>query len=101
MFDSERLMLPELPYLEPQKLQTSSRRFRSPPKKVDKKKESENLFIYKDFDTSLTKVKGHIKQMPRLDQTTSQRGEDMIRDRLLSFNVRDGSLSTFDRNNRR
>lgn len=30
----------------------------------------ENLFIYKDFDTSLTKVKGPVKKLPRLEQTT-------------------------------
>ena len=59
-----------------------------------KKKDSENLFIYKDFDTSLTKVKTHIKQLPRLNQTTAVRGEDLIRDRLLSFQVKQGQLSS-------
>ena len=50
------------------------------------------MFIYKDFDTSLTKVKGPVKRLPKLEQTTGQRGEDLIRDRLLSFNVKDGHL---------
>ena len=58
--------------------------------------ENENLFIYKDFDTSLTKVKGNIKKLPVIGQTTSKRGEDLIRDRLLSFNVKNGQLSNFD-----
>ena len=39
-----------------------------------KKKEDENLFIYKDFDTSLTAVKGNVKKLPILEQTTAQRG---------------------------
>ena len=76
-------------------------RARSPPKKRFANKgggdgDSENLFIYKDFDTSLTKVKGHIKKLPLLDETTGKRGEDLLRDRLLSFNVRNGNLSNFD-----
>lgn len=50
--------------------------------------------IYKDFDTSLTKVKNAIKKLPLLEQTTSKRGEDLIRDRLLSFNVKNGYIST-------
>ena len=33
-----------------------------------------------------------MKKLPLLLQTTSQRGEDMIRDRLLSFNVKDGQI---------
>lgn len=57
-----------------------------------KKSESENLLIYKDFDTTLTKVKTPMKKLPILKQTTSQRGEDLIRDRLLSFNVKDGQI---------
>ena len=36
-----------------------------------KKKDDENLFIYKDFDTSLTAVKGNIKKLPVLEQTTA------------------------------
>lgn len=31
-----------------------------------KKKEDDNLFIYKDFDTSLTAVKGNIRKLPVL-----------------------------------
>ena len=38
-------------------------RAKSPPKKKVVS-ENENLFIYKDFDTSLTKVKGNIKKLP-------------------------------------
>ena len=68
------------------------------PQKSLKKGEPENLFIYKDFDTSLTAVKGNIKKLPLLEQTTKTRGEDLIRDRLLSFNVRNGSLASLDRN---
>ena len=37
----------------------------------NKKKEDENLFIYKDFDTRLTNVKGNIKKLPVLEQTTA------------------------------
>ena len=66
-----------------------------------KKKEDDNLFIYKDFDTSLTAVKGNIRKLPVLQQTTAQRGQDMIRDRLLSFNVRNGSLAALDRSERK
>ena len=39
-----------------------------------KKEDPDNLFIYKDFDTSLTAVKGNIKRLPILEQTTAQRG---------------------------
>lgn len=48
------------------------------------------MLIYKDFDTSLTKVKTAIRKLPFLEQTTSKRSEDLIRDRLLSFNVKNG-----------
>ena len=61
------------------------------------RKDFENLFIYKDFDTSLTKVKTPIRHYPRLGQTTAKRPEDLIRDRLLSFNVNGGKLSAMDR----
>lgn len=73
-----------------------NRRAKSP----QKKKDDESLFIYKDFDTSLTAVKGNIKKLPILEQTTAQRGHDMIRDRLLSFNVRNGSLAALERHDR-
>ena len=53
----------------------------------------ENLFIYKDFDTSLTKVKVAVGKLAPVNKTTSKRGEDLIRDRLLSFNVKNGNLS--------
>ena len=66
-----------------------------------KRVNEENLFIYKDFDTSLTAVKGPVKQLALLDQTTSKRGEDLIRDRLLSFNLRSGNLNTLDRGDRK
>ena len=52
-------------------------RFKSPnrnAKSNQKKKDDENLFIYKDFDTRLTAVKGNIKRLPILEQTTAQRG---------------------------
>ena len=62
-----------------------------------KKHDNENLLIYKDFDTSLTKVKHAVRKLPLLEQTTSKRGEDLIRDRLLSFNVKNGFISTEDR----
>ena len=61
-----------------------------------KRKDNENLFIYKDFDTSLTKVKVPVTRLPALNQTTSKRPEDLIRDRLLSFAVKNGQLSQFD-----
>ena len=32
-----------------------------------RKKDTENLFIYKDFDTSLTKVKVPVSKLARLD----------------------------------
>ena len=48
--------------------------------------------IYKEFDTSLTKVKGPVNRLPHLKQTTNQRPDDMIRDRLLSFNVKNGQV---------
>ena len=41
-------------------------------------------------------MKGPIKKLPLLDETTGKRGEDLLRDRLLSFNVRNGNLSNFD-----
>jgi len=66
-----------------------------------KKANEENLFIYKDFDTSLTAVKGPVKKLALLGQTTSKRGEDLIRDRLLSFNLRSGHLNTLDRGDRK
>lgn len=58
-----------------------------------RKKDTENLFIYKDFDTSLTKVKVAVGRLAPVDKTTSIRGEDLIRDRLLSFNVKNGHLA--------
>ena len=56
----------------------------------------ENLFIYKDFETNLTKVKVPVTRLPSLGQTTNKCAEDLIRDRLLSFNVRDGVATKFD-----
>ena len=64
---------------------------------IAKKKQDENLMIYKDFDTSLTAVKTAVNRLPRLGQTTSQRPEDMIRDRLLSFNVKNGKVTKLGR----
>lgn len=37
-----------------------------------------------------------MNKLPKLQQTTNQRPEDMIRDRLLSFNVKNGRLSAMD-----
>ena len=37
-----------------------------------------------------------MRKLPGLDQTTNQREQDLIRDRLLSFKVRNGSLAAFD-----
>ena len=54
------------------------------------------MFIYKDFETSLTKVKGQVTKLPALGQTTAKRPEDLIRDRLLSFNIRNGVATKFD-----
>ena len=65
----------------------------SPPKNRD----NENLLIYKDFDTTLTKVKHAVRKLPLLEQTTSKRGEDLIRDRLLSFNVKNGVITSEER----
>ena len=47
------------------------RRFNNRRALSQKKKDEENLFIYKDFDTSLTAVKGNIKKLPILEQTTA------------------------------
>ena len=66
------------------------RKMKSPPNK--RKNDPESLFIYKDFDTSLTAVKGPLKSLAKIEQRTAQRGSDMIRDRLLSFDVRDGNF---------
>jgi hypothetical protein len=52
------------------------------------------MFIYKDFDTSLTKTKGNMNKIPSMDNRTSIRGEDLIRDRLLTFKYRHGSVQT-------
>ena len=67
-------------------------RFKRKQEKKKKPEREENLFIYKDFDTSLTQVKGNIKQLPVLKETTTIQGRDLLRDRLLSYNVRGGSL---------
>ena len=56
----------------------------------------ENMFIYKDFETSLTKVKSPVTKLPMLAQTTQKRPEDLIRDRLLSFNIRNNVANRFD-----
>ena len=53
--------------------------------------------IYKDFETSLTAVKHPINKLPRLGQTTAKRAEDLIRDRLLSFSVKNGVVSRLGR----
>ena len=63
------LQLPSIysSYQTVQPLQTinqKSNKRRLPPQEKDTS--LENLFIYKDFDTSLTKVKGAIKNMPLL-----------------------------------
>ena len=60
------------------------------PAKPPKKKDYENMLIYKDFDTSLTKVKTPINVLPSMDKTTRKRGEDLIRDRLLAFKIKNG-----------
>ena len=39
-------------------------RFKKRREKLEEKKDSENLFIYKDFDTKLTAVRGPVKQLP-------------------------------------
>ena len=57
-------------------------------------KKDENLFIYKDFDTSLTKVGGNVNVIAGIDKTTSMRGEDLIRDRLLTFKYKNGKVET-------
>jgi hypothetical protein len=64
-------------------------------KKVTKKEpvpKDDPMFIYKDFDTSLTKVGGNKNVIPAMVKTTSVRGEDLIRDRLLTFKYRNGSV---------
>ena len=66
-------------------------------KKVTKKEpvpKDDPMFIYKDFDTSLTKVGGNKNVIPAMVKTTSVRGEDLIRDRLLTFKYRNGSVQT-------
>ena len=50
------------------------------------------MFIYKDFDTSLTSVKKPRDRKAAIDETTRMRDEDLIRDRLLSFKYRNGSV---------
>ena len=76
-----------------------NRRLFKPATEKKKKQNEEHLFIYKDFDTSLTKVGGNKNVLPSTDLTTSVRGEDLIRDRLLSFKYRNGSLTnTIDEN---
>ena len=52
------------------------------------------MFIYKDFDTSLTSVKKPRDRKAAIDETTRMRDEDLIRDRLLSFKYRNGSVQT-------
>ena len=74
----------------------AKRRKQSPHKYPAAPPDNEHLFIYKDFDTSLTAVKNPHRRLPSLEQTTKMRGEDLIRDRLLSFKVRNGSIGTFD-----
>ena len=37
---------------------------RRPPSRFKKPEKPENLFIYKDFDTTLTAVKGPLKHLP-------------------------------------
>ena len=63
------------------------------PKKAPEPKD-DPMFIYKDFDTSLTKVGGNMNVHPAMVKTTSVRGEDLIRDRLLTFKYRNGSVQT-------
>ena len=87
----EELSLPEILSIGKGR---NNNKLKSPQKKRDVS--SESLMIYKDFDTSLTAVKGNIKKLPVLHQTTAQRGEDLIRDRLLSFNMRKGQMSSIE-----
>ena len=54
------------------------------------------MLIYKDFDTSLTKVKTPLNMLPSMDKTTRKRGEDLIRDRLLAFKIKNGQMENFD-----
>lgn len=61
----------------------------------------DRLFICKDFDTALTKVKLPVQFLPGMDKTTNLRDEDLIRDRLLSFKVRNGSLATYEHRDKR
>ena len=96
--DPDDLQLPDIYGLHGDGYKKKKRR---PPSKYKKPEKPENLFIYKDFDTSLTKVKGPLKWLPEMDKTTRIRGEDLIRDRLLSFKVKDGNLEMLDPRDKR
>ena len=67
---------------------------RKPLNKKNDGLKDENMFIYKDFDTSLTKVGGNKNYHPAMQKTTSVRGEDLIRDRLLTFKYKNGQVET-------
>ena len=47
--------------------------------------DDEEYYIYKDFDTSLTKVHNHLRELPSIDQTTSKRNRDIIRERIIKM----------------
>ena len=96
--DPDNLQLPDIYGLHGDGYKKPKRR---PDSRFRKKEKPENLFIYKDFDTTLTKVKGPLKCLPKLDQTTRIRGEDLIRDRLLSFKVKDGNLEMLNPRDKR
>lgn len=92
----EKVTLPEIYDSIPGNRHGAARRKQSPHRYPKAPPDNEHLFIYKDFDTSLTQVKTQHRKFPALQDTTKVRGEDLIRDRLLSFKVRNGSIGTFD-----
>ena len=59
-----------------------------------------HLFTYKEMDFSLTQVGGNKRFHPMIGQTTYKMGQDQIRDNLMQFHIRHGSMSYVDQDNK-
>ena len=52
-----------------------------------------HLFTYKEMDFSLTSVGGNKRFHPMIGQTTYKKGQEQIRDNLMQFHIRHGTMA--------
>ena len=81
-----------LPQLSPRKLGGDRNKLGLPARN--------HLFTYKEMDFSLTQVGGNQRFHPLIGQTTYKKGQEQIRDNLMQFHIRHGSMSYVDQDNK-